>query len=69
MFYIIIKSIFWGEVVQGFPTIMVTILFLGGIQLLSLGIIGEYLGRVFNESKNRPTYVVREINGVKQFGK
>ena len=69
MFYIIIKSIFWGEVVQGFPTIMVTILFLGGIQLLSLGFIGEYLGRVFNESKNRPTYVVREINGVKQFGK
>ena len=69
MFFIIIKALFWGETVKGFPTIMVTILFLGGVQLLSLGIIGEYLGRIFNESKNRPTYIAREINGKKQIHK
>lgn len=54
--YIIVKTILVGEPVSGFPTIMVTILFLGGIQLISLGIIGEYLGRVFNETKARPGY-------------
>ena len=63
MCYILAKTILWGEEVQGFPTLITIILFLGGVQLLSLGIIGEYLGKVFYETKKRPVYVVREYKG------
>lgn len=59
LIYIIAKTLIWGEPVQGYPTLMCVILFLGGVQLLSIGIIGEYLGRVFNETKRRPPYVVQ----------
>ena len=48
-----------GPTVQGWATIMVALLFLGGVQLICLGIMGEYLGRVFNEIKPRPMYVMR----------
>lgn len=63
MLYVLVKTIMHGNPVSGFPTIVILILFLGGIQLISIGIIGEYLGRVFNESKGRPVYVADTYNG------
>lgn len=57
--YVIVQK-FFGHTVQGWATIMVTLLFLGGVQLICLGIMGEYLGRVFNEIKPRPVYIVDE---------
>jgi glycosyltransferase involved in cell wall biosynthesis len=54
--FIIIKALLFGDPAPGFPTLAALVLFLGGIQLIVLGVIGEYLGRVFNETKNRPLY-------------
>ncbi len=61
--WFMVKKIVWGDPVQVFTTIITVMLLLGGIQLLSIGLIGEYLGRVFNETKNRPVYIAREYNG------
>ena len=66
MCFVLFKTIFVGEDVQGYPTLVILILFLGGVQLISLGIIGEYLGKIFNETKNRPVYVVGEYQGDKK---
>ena len=56
----IVKTVFVGDAVQGFPTLIVTILMLGGLQLMAMGILGEYLGRLFIESKGRPLYLLKE---------
>jgi hypothetical protein len=60
MLVYLFKTILFGDEVQGFPTLITTILFLGGVQLLAIGVLGEYVARIFNETKKRPVYVIRE---------
>ena len=58
--WVIAKTLIWGEPVQGWPTMMAVVLFLGGVQLMALGVIGEYLGRLYLEAKHRPLYLVQD---------
>ena len=64
--YVIIKCITYSIAIQAFQAIILLVLFFSGIQILLFGIIGEYLGRIFNETKNRPLYFVNEYNGEKE---
>lgn len=57
--WVIFKTLWWGEPVRGYATLIVTILFLGGVQLFCIGVLGEYLGRIFGETKGRPLYLVK----------
>jgi glycosyltransferase involved in cell wall biosynthesis len=59
-FYFLYKKIFYGIPVLGYASIIVAVVFVGGIQLLILGIIGEYLGRVYQEVQKRPLYIVKD---------
>lgn len=61
--WVLIKVVAWGDPVRGYPTLIVVILFLGGIQLLALGVIGEYVGRTYTEAKRRPLYYVESRLG------
>ena len=67
MLVVFFRALIWGNPVEGYPSLLVIMLFLGGIQLLSLGIIGEYIGRIYNETKNRPDYLVDEHNNEKVY--
>lgn len=64
LFYVLCKAIVYGDPVAGYPTLVILVLFFGGLQLISLGIIGEYLGKIYYETKSRPAYVVSEKDGV-----
>lgn len=62
MIFIIIKYLLYSDPVQGFATIMCAILLLGGIQLLSIGVLGKYLEKTYVETKNRPIFIIKETN-------
>lgn len=64
--YVIVKCIVTSTMMEAFQAIILLILFFSGIQIMLFGIVGEYLGRIFNETKNRPLYFVNEYNGIKE---
>jgi hypothetical protein len=62
--FLAVQTLFFGNPVPGYASIMTSVLFLGGIQLISLGVLGEYVGRILTETKQRPLYVVRDTVGI-----
>jgi glycosyltransferase involved in cell wall biosynthesis len=64
--YMIISKLLFGNPVPGYPSLIVSILFIGGIQLIGLGIMGEYIGRIYLETKRRPRYVLKASKYTKQ---
>lgn len=61
--FMILEKILFGNAVPGYPSIMAAMLFLGGVQLIGIGVLGEYIGRIYMESKQRPRYIIRKVIG------
>ena len=61
--YLLIRTLITGVVLPGYASVMVVILFLGGIQMVGFGLMGEYIGRIYYEAKRRPTYILRQRHG------
>ena len=59
--YLVLDKLFFGNAVPGYPSLMTAVLFLGGIQLMGIGILGEYVGRIYMEAKHRPRYVIKNM--------
>ena len=57
---VIVKTMLWGDPVAGYPSLMSVVLFIGGVQLFTIGILGQYLAKTYLEAKNRPLYIVKE---------
>lgn len=65
---VILDKVLSGNDVPGYPSLMTAILFLGGVQLIGIGVLGEYIGRIYMEAKHRPRYVIKDIVGGKKTG-
>lgn len=59
--YLIVNKLLFSNVIEGWTSMVVIVLFIGGIQMIALGIIGEYIARIYEESKNRPLYITKEL--------
>lgn len=59
--YMVLDKLFFGNDVPGYPSLITAILFLGGVQLIGIGVLGEYIGRIYLETKHRPRYVIKEM--------
>ena len=66
--WIVLKTLLWNVVTPGFATLLTVILLLGGLQLVGLGIMGEYVGRIVSESKRRPLFLVANLHGFSETG-